>query len=29
MSEFLPREPVVQPQWSKDLMVNYWRVKER
>ena len=29
MSEFLPREPVVQPRWSKDLMVNYWRVKER
>jgi tRNA-Thr(GGU) m(6)t(6)A37 methyltransferase TsaA len=29
MSEFLPRESVVQAQWSKDLMVNYWRVKER
>ncbi len=29
MSEFLPREPIVQPQWSKDLMVNYWKVKER
>lgn len=28
MSEFLPRGPIVQPQWSKDLMVDYWRVKK-
>jgi tRNA (adenine37-N6)-methyltransferase len=24
MTELLPREPVVQPTWSKELMRNYW-----
>jgi tRNA-Thr(GGU) m(6)t(6)A37 methyltransferase TsaA len=24
MAEFLPREPVVQPQWSHELMRRYW-----
>jgi tRNA-Thr(GGU) m(6)t(6)A37 methyltransferase TsaA len=24
MVEFLPREPVCQPQWSRELMRNYW-----
>lgn len=24
MAEFLPREPVVQPQWSHELMRDYW-----
>jgi tRNA-Thr(GGU) m(6)t(6)A37 methyltransferase TsaA len=24
MAEFLPREPVVQPQWSHELMREYW-----
>jgi tRNA-Thr(GGU) m(6)t(6)A37 methyltransferase TsaA len=24
MAEFLPREPVVQPQWSRELMRRYW-----
>jgi tRNA (Thr-GGU) A37 N-methylase len=28
MAEFLPREPVRQPQWSKELMVDYWRTKK-
>jgi hypothetical protein len=27
-AEFMPREPIVQPQWSRELMINYWRVKE-
>lgn len=25
MQEFLPREPVRQPTWSRDLMANYWK----
>jgi tRNA-Thr(GGU) m(6)t(6)A37 methyltransferase TsaA len=25
MQEFLPREPVQQPQWSNELMKNYWK----
>lgn len=25
MNEFLPREPVVQPQWSRELMKEYWQ----
>lgn len=25
MKEFLPREEVTQPDWSKQLMVNYWK----
>jgi len=24
MAEFLPREPIVQPQWSHELMHQYW-----
>jgi len=24
MAEFLPREPVRQPDWSHDLMKDYW-----
>ncbi len=24
MAEFLPREPVYQPDWSHELMQNYW-----
>jgi tRNA (adenine37-N6)-methyltransferase len=24
MSEFLPKEPIVQPKWTKDIMKNYW-----
>jgi tRNA-Thr(GGU) m(6)t(6)A37 methyltransferase TsaA len=27
MSEFLPREPVRQPAWSRELMSAYWRRK--
>src|SRR5262249_18728471 len=25
MAEFLPREPVRQPAWSRELMRDYWR----
>jgi tRNA-Thr(GGU) m(6)t(6)A37 methyltransferase TsaA len=25
MAEFLPREPVRQPEWSRELMRDYWR----
>ena len=25
MTEFLPREPVRQPEWSRELMRDYWR----
>jgi tRNA (adenine37-N6)-methyltransferase len=25
MAEFLPREPVHQPEWSRELMRDYWR----
>jgi tRNA-Thr(GGU) m(6)t(6)A37 methyltransferase TsaA len=25
MQEFLPREPVRQPAWSRELMADYWR----
>jgi tRNA-Thr(GGU) m(6)t(6)A37 methyltransferase TsaA len=25
MAEFLPREPVRQPDWSRELMRDYWR----
>ncbi len=28
MNEFLPREPVRQPAWSRELMVNYWHMKQ-
>lgn len=28
MSEFLPREPVRQPQWSHELMRDYWTAKQ-
>lgn len=24
MEEFLPREPISQPDWSKEIMKNYW-----
>jgi tRNA (Thr-GGU) A37 N-methylase len=24
-TEFLPREPVPQPSWVRELMVDYWR----
>ena len=24
MQEFLPREPVRQPEWSRELMREYW-----
>jgi len=27
MAEFLPREPVRQPAWSRELMRNYWAFK--
>lgn len=27
MQEFLPREPVIQPAWSHELMRDYWRIK--
>jgi len=27
ISEFLPREPVRQPTWSREIMRNYWLVK--
>ncbi|MCE9620058.1 MAG: SAM-dependent methyltransferase [Planctomycetes bacterium] len=25
LAEYLPREPVRQPQWTRELMSNYWR----
>ena len=25
MAEFLPREPIHQPEWSRELMQDYWR----
>lgn len=25
MAEFLPREPIRQPEWSRELMNDYWR----
>lgn len=28
MTEFLPREPVRQPAWATELMVDYWRGAE-
>jgi tRNA-Thr(GGU) m(6)t(6)A37 methyltransferase TsaA len=28
MSEFLPREAVRQPAWSRELMANYWHTQE-
>jgi len=28
MAEFLPREPVRQPRWSKELMSRYWLTKK-
>lgn len=28
MTEFLPREAVRQPAWSRELMLEYWRRKE-
>jgi tRNA-Thr(GGU) m(6)t(6)A37 methyltransferase TsaA len=27
MKEFLPREKVKQPEWSTELMKNYWQIK--
>jgi tRNA-Thr(GGU) m(6)t(6)A37 methyltransferase TsaA len=27
MQEFLPREPVTQPAWSRELMTSYWSKK--
>ena len=27
MAEFLPREDVRQPAWSRELMLNYWQAK--
>ncbi len=27
MSEFLPREPIRQPAWSRELMRQYWLTK--
>lgn len=24
MKEFLPKEPILQPEWTKDIMKNYW-----
>jgi len=24
MAEFLPREPLSQPRWSRELMARYW-----
>ena len=29
MREFLPRQAVLQPAWSHELMVNYWSSKHR
>ncbi len=29
MEEFLPREPVRQPGWSRELMRDYWQRKEK
>lgn len=28
MAEFLPRQPVRQPAWSRELMQDYWRAAE-
>jgi tRNA-Thr(GGU) m(6)t(6)A37 methyltransferase TsaA len=28
MAEFLPREPISQPQWSRELMTHYWQTKQ-
>lgn len=28
MSEFLPREPIRQPTWSRELMTQYWQKAE-
>jgi tRNA (adenine37-N6)-methyltransferase len=25
MKEFLPREPIIQPEWSSEIMRDYWR----
>lgn len=25
MQEFMPKEPIVQPTWTHDIMKNYWR----
>ncbi len=24
MKEFLPKEPIVEPNWTNDIMKNYW-----
>ena len=29
MKEFIPREEVRQPEWSRELMKNYWKVETR
>ncbi len=29
MQEFLPREPVRQPDWSRELMRDYWKTRPR
>ncbi len=28
LAEFLPREPVLQPEWSHEIMENYWSRKK-
>ncbi len=27
MQEFLPPDPVAQPDWSRELMRNYWKTE--
>jgi len=29
LAEFLPRDPVRQPQWAHELMEHYWKVKSK
>jgi tRNA (adenine37-N6)-methyltransferase len=29
MQEFLPRGPLSQPSWSREMMANYWLTRER
>ena len=26
--QYLPREPVTQPEWSHEIMRDYWAIKE-
>jgi tRNA (adenine37-N6)-methyltransferase len=28
LREFLPKEPVLQPEWATELMQNYWKVAD-